>query len=347
MQLKHVKPYLFILSFFLIPLIFAPLIKSVKNKYFVTETAFIPAAEIKAIPYALAIHGGAGDITPNNFTPEQEAQYKTKLYEALQVGISKLNNGDSAILVVVEVIKILEDSPLFNAGKGAVFSHKGKNEMDASIMNGINENAGAVAGVTIIKNPIEAAFAVMQRSNHVFLSGSGAEEFAKDQGITMVEPKYFYTEKRWESYRNALKKTHESISKYGTVGCVVLDTYGNLAAGTSTGGMTNKKYGRIGDSPIIGAGTYANNMTCAVSATGHGEYFIRYNVAYDISARIKYLNETLKQSSETVIENLKELGGRGGVICIDKNGNINMPFNTQGMYRGYCKSDKEPQIFLY
>jgi len=269
------------------------------------------------------------------------------LYEAIQTGIAKINKGDSASAIVVDVIKILENSPLFNAGKGAVFTHDGKNEMDASIMNGKTKNAGAVAGVTRIKNPITAAFEVMINSNHVLLSGYGANKFATIQKLEMVDPSYFYTDEKWNSLQKALKKEKDEFSKMGTVGCVVLDKYGNLAAGTSTGGMTNKKFGRIGDSPIIGAGTYADNKTCAVSATGHGEYFIRYTVAYDISARMKYLDESIDKAATTVIKNLKIKGGNGGVICIDSKGNISMPFNTLGMFRGFCKVGKEPQIFLY
>jgi beta-aspartyl-peptidase (threonine type) len=348
MQLKHVKPYLFILAFLLVPLLFVPIIKRVNNNFFAKNEAIelnISTTQSihNKIPFALAIHGGAGNIKPGVFTPEQEAAYKSKLYEALQLGIAKLNNGDSALFVVVEVIKLLEDSPLFNAGKGAVFTHESKNELDASIMDGKTLNAGGVASVTTIKNPIAAAFEVMRNSKHVLLSGTGAETFAKAQNIEMVDPQYFYTEKQWEN----LKKEQVCDSKMGTVGCVVLDKYGNIAAGTSTGGMTNKMYGRIGDSPIIGAGTYADNATCAVSATGHGEYFMRYNVSYDISARMKYLNESIEKASNTVIEQLNKVGGKGGVICIDKNGNINMPFNTQGMFRAYCKEGEEPQILLY
>ncbi len=352
MKLKHLKPYLFIIVFLLIPLLLIPIIKSIKFDFLQqneqTEVINDSIADKQPnINYALVIHGGAGSIKPGMFTPKQEAAYKTKLYEALQTGIAKLNNGDSALHVVVSVINILENSPLFNAGKGAVFTHNGKNSMDASIMDGRTKNAGAVAGVGCIKNPITAAYNVMQNSNHVLLTGAGAEAFAKLQNLEIVDPSYFYTKRQWNNLQKYLKKEKEKDAKMGTVGCVVLDKYGNLAAGTSTGGMTNKKYGRVGDSPIIGAGTYADNSTCAVSATGHGEYFIRYNVTYDISARIKYLNETLQQSSSIVIKQLKQIGGSGGVICIDKNGNISMPYNTAGMFRGFCKVGKEPQIFLY
>ncbi|MBI9036282.1 MAG: isoaspartyl peptidase/L-asparaginase [Bacteroidales bacterium] len=346
MQLKHIKPYLFILAFLLIPLLFVPAIKMVKNK-FINDNQYIAIDSViaKEWNYGIVIHGGAGNFTKESFSPEQEAQYLAKLTEAVHLGISKLNQGDSAVHVVVTIIKLLEDSPLFNAGKGAVFTHDGKNELDASIMNGIDKNAGAVAGVTTIKNPIEAAYEVMVHSKHVLLAREGAEEFAKKQKLEIVSPNYFYTEKQHNNLQKALEK--ERIEKFGTVGCAVLDKYGNLAAGTSTGGMTNKKYGRVGDSPIIGAGTYADNKTCAISATGHGEYFIRQNVSYDISARMKYLHEDIKTSAKNVIVELGNMGGYGGIVGIDKNGNISMEFNTRGMFRGYCQANKEPKILLY
>ncbi len=350
MNTKYIRPYLFILLFLAFPLLLIPVIKSVNNNFLKEsqEAQNITDTISKSNnTYGLVIHGGAGNIKKGMFTPEQEAKYKAKLYEALQTGISKLNTGDSAVNVVVTVINILEDSPLFNAGKGAVFTHDGKNELDASIMDGKTKNAGAVAGVTTIKNPITAAYAVMENSEHVFLSGKGAEQFAKAQHLDIVSPKYFFTQKRWNSLQKVLKNEKNNAEKHGTVGCVVLDKYGNLAAGTSTGGMTNKKYGRIGDSPVIGAGTYADNKTCAVSATGHGEYFIRYNVTYDISARMKYLHQNIVTASSDVINELKKIGGSGGVICIDKSGNINMPFNTTGMFRGYCIKGEEPHVLLY
>jgi beta-aspartyl-peptidase (threonine type) len=350
MNTKYIRPYLFIILFLAFPLLLIPIIKVVNNNFIEKSTTPNAAGTviIKNNTYGLVIHGGAGNITKEMFTTEQEAQYKAKLYEALQTGISKLSEGDSAVNVVVSVIKILEDSPLFNAGKGAVFTHNGKNELDASIMDGKTKNAGAVASVTTIKNPITAAYAVMRNSEHVFLSGKGAEEFAKTQHLDIVSPEYFFTQKRWNSLQKVLNNEKNSAEeKHGTVGCVVLDKYGNLAAGTSTGGMTNKKYGRIGDSPVIGAGTYADNNTCAVSATGHGEYFIRYNVTYDISAQMKYLNQNVVTASTDVINELNKIGGKGGVICIDKNGNISMPFNTSGMFRGYCLKDNEPHVLLY
>jgi len=249
----------------------------------------------------------------------------------------------------------MENSPLFNAGKGAVFTNAGKNELDASFMNGKTMNAGAVGGVTNIKNPILAAQAVMDKSEHVFLTGKGAETFAEEVGLELVDPKYFHTERRWNSLQRLLEKEGKSGAilsenedyKFGTVGCAALDKQGNLVAGTSTGGMTNKRYNRIGDAPIIGAGTYANNKTCAVSSTGHGEYFIRYAVAHDISARMEYLKEDLKTASDAVVnETLVKAGGSGGIIAVSKNGDVAMPFNTSGMYRGYAKPG-EREVLIY
>jgi len=282
-------------------------------------------------------------------SPEKEAAYRTKLKEALHIGDSILKNGGICLDAVEQVIHVLEDSPLFNAGKGAVFTHEGHNELDASIMNGSDLNAGAVAGVRDIRNPISAARKVMEKSAHVMLSGDGASLFAKEQGLDIVNPSYFYTEKRWQSLQKLLNRKRQATQndKHGTVGCVVLDSYGNLAAGTSTGGMTNKQYGRIGDSPIIGAGTYANNKTCAVSCTGHGEYFIRLAFARDISAQMEYLDKSLEEACETEIKKLTELKGTGGVIAVDKKGNIAMEFNTSGMYRAYLKSNGETYIGIY
>ena len=237
----------------------------------------------------------------------------------------------------------MEDNPLFNAGKGAVFNHDGKNEMDAAIMDGSNLAAGAVAGVMDIKNPITAARRVMTNSPHVMLSGAGASQFAKEQGLDIVPPEYFYTDRRFKELQEILKK-----EKHGTVGCCALDKNGNLAAGTSTGGTPNKKYNRIGDSPIIGAGTYANNNTCAVSGTGVGEFFIRWTVAHDISALIEYKGLSLKEASELVVNSkLVKAGGSGGVISVDKSGNISMPFNTEGMFRGFATADGKGGIFMY
>jgi beta-aspartyl-peptidase (threonine type) len=243
----------------------------------------------------------------------------------------------------------LEDSPLFYAGRGAVFTNDGKVELDASIMEGKTLKAGAVAGVRDIKNPINAACEVMLNSEHVFLSGKGASEFAKKQGLEMVPNKYFYTKQRHDSLKELKKKERERTKKdnIGTVGCVVLDSYGNLCAGTSTGGMNNKKYGRIGDAPVIGAGTYANNKTCAVSCTGHGEYYIRLGFARDISALIEYKKMNVEQACSEEIGKLTELGGTGGVIAVDTSGNIAMEFNTSGMFRGYKKSTGEKDIAIF
>ncbi len=299
--------------------------------------------------YAIVIHGGAGVMSEEKMTTEQQSAYKSKLNEALELGNKMLKEGATAVDVVVKVINILEDSPLFNAGKGAVFTNDEKVELDASIMEGKTLNAGAVAGVQDIKNPINAAREVMYNSEHVFLSGKGASEFAKKQGLEIVPNKYFYTDSRYESLMQLKKQERERTQKdnTGTVGCAVLDTHGNLAAGTSTGGMTNKKYGRIGDAPIIGAGTYANNKTCAVSCTGHGEYYIRLGFARDISALMEYKNMDVKTACREEIGKLSELGGTGGVIAIDANGNIAMEFNTSGMFRAYLKSDGEKEIAIF
>jgi len=309
------------------------------------------------IPLTIVIHGGAGTITRESITPEQEKAYREKLSEALDAGYKVLKSGGTSLDAVTAAITIMEDSPLFNAGKGAVFTSEGRNEMDASIMDGKTRNAGAVAGVTTIRNPILAARAVMEKSSNVMLTGSGAEQFAEKNGLKIVDPSYFYTERRYKSLERArqmekeqgsINFRHENVFKYGTVGALALDKYGNLAAGTSTGGMTNKKYGRIGDSPVIGAGTFADNNSCAVSATGHGEYFIRHVVSYDVAARMMYLGESLEKAAETVInKKLKEAGGTGGIIALDRNGNVAMPFNTSGMYRGFRKQGGETQVFIY
>ena len=298
--------------------------------------------DIKESGVAIVIHGGAGTILKKNMSDEKERLYKEKLKEAISIGYQILKDGGSSLDAVEQTILILENSPLFNAGKGAVFTHDMKNELDASIMDGSNLNAGAVAGVTIIKNPIKAARAVMEESEHVLLAGKGAESFAIAQNIDTVNPSYFYTKKS----ANSLKRSIEN-EKHGTVGCVALDINGNLAAGTSTGGMTNKKWGRIGDSPIIGAGTYANNKTCAVSCTGWGEFYIRGVVAHAISAMMEYGGLSLKEAAQKVVhEKLTQLGGTGGIIAIDQKGNIVMEFNTKGMYRGAYFNDSL-QISIY
>ena len=307
--------------------------------------------------FALVIHGGAGTILKKNMTDEQEKAYREKLNEALSVGEKILKEGGSSMDAVTQTIMVMENSPLFNAGKGAVFTNEGINEMDASFMEGKTMNAGAVGGLTVIKNPILAARAVMEKSEHVLLTGNGAETFAKEQGIEVVDTKYFYTDRRWKSLERAKKTEKVELSesedeaeekKHGTVGCVALDKEGNLAAGTSTGGMTNKKYNRFGDVPIIGAGTYANNYTCAVSCTGHGEYFIRWAVAHDISAMIEYKGVDLETAGKAVInEKLVKVGGSGGAICVDKYGNISMPFNSEGMYRGFVKADGTRKVSIF
>jgi len=314
------------------------------------ETTEIPQVEKPA--WAIVVHGGAGVMNPANFTDEKEKAYKDKLAEALTAGGKILENNGSAMDAVESAIRILEDSPLFNAGKGAVFNAEGVNELDASFMDGLTLNAGAVANVTKIKNPISAARKVMENSPHVMLIKEGAEQFAAEQNLEIVDTEYFYTDDRWNSLQKAKEREKQRLKdetkKSGTVGCVALDKNGNIAAGTSTGGMTNKKYGRVGDSPIIGAGTYADNNSCGVSATGHGEFFIRNVVAYDIAARIKYKGETAEVAANDVINNkLKEIGGSGGVIVLDKYGNIAMPFNTTGMFRGYKYPGKAPVVSIF
>jgi len=301
--------------------------------------------------YTLVIHGGAGNITPANLPAEKASEFNAKLTEVLRHGDSILKAGGTSLDAVESCVRMMEDCPLFNAGKGAVFNAEGKNEMDAAIMDGETGLAGAVAGVTTIRNPITAARAVMGKSNHVMLSGKGAETFASEQGLEIVSPDYFFTQSRWDAYLKA-KANADSMDnmdkKHGTVGCMAVDKYGNLAAATSTGGMTLKKYGRIGDTPVIGAGTYADNNTCAVSATGHGEFFIRNVVAYDVAAIMKYKGSTLAEAAnEVVMIKLKNQGGIGGIIAVDKNGNIAMPFNTSGMFRGFVKSDGEIKVKMF
>lgn len=297
--------------------------------------------------YVLVVHGGAGNITPERITPDKQILYKQKLEEALAAGEKVLSAGGSALDAVIAAIQLMEECPLFNAGKGAVFNAEGKNELDASIMDGKTLKAGAVAGVMNIKSPVEAARRVMDSSAHVMLAGRGAEEFARVQGLEIVDPAYFYTEESWQEYLK-VKARIETEGRKGTVGAVALDMNGNLAAATSTGGMVYKKYGRIGDSPIIGAGTYANNESCAVSCTGHGEYFIRNSVAFDVSARMLYLGETVDQAAGFIInEKLKAQGAAGGLIALDKDGNISMPFNTPGMFRGYVKKGEKIQVYMF
>lgn len=318
----------------------------------------------------LVIHGGAGTILKENMSPEKEQAYREKLTEALQAGFAVLQDGGESVKAVQAAIHIMEDSPLFNAGRGAVYTHAETQEMDASIMEGANLNAGAVTGLTHVRNPIDAAIAVMEKSEHVFLSGAGAEEFAAAQGIELVDTSYFRSDVRLNQLKRMKEQEKTSLDhdgdrgefdgsenefnidyiedkKFGTVGAVALDQNGNLAAGTSTGGMTNKRYNRIGDSPIIGAGTYADNQFCGVSCTGHGEYFIRRVVAYDVIALMNYKQMDVKEASFYVIRKQSEMGGKGGLIALDKDGYVSMPFNTAGMYRGYITESGKIYIGIY
>ncbi len=322
-------------------------------------------AKDNATKYAMVIHGGAGTILKKTMTPAKEKAYIAGLTEALQAGYAKLKAGNSSLDAVEAAIHVLEDNPLFNAGKGAVFTHDGRNEMDAAIMNGKNLAAGSVAGVSTIRNPISAARAVMEKSEHVMLSGAGAEQFAKQAGLTIVDPNYFYTEERWKGLQEAIRedsiknKSNHSYNppkklgtinpdyKFGTVGAVALDNNGNLAAGTSTGGMTNKRYGRIGDAPIIGAGTYANNNSVAISCTGWGEFYIRNVVAHELSALMLYADLSVEEAGKRVIKNVGDMGGDGGLIALDKYGNMAMPFNTEGMYRGSITKEGKIEIHIY
>ena len=292
---------------------------------------------------AIVIHGGAGIILKENISKSKEDSIINKLDEAISKGWELLKKGKSSEMAVIETIKILEDSPLFNAGKGSVFNSEGKVENDASIMRGNDLNAGASSGTSNVKNPITLAANIMNHSEHVFLSGKGAENFAKNRNLKIVNNEYFHTKFR---YNQLLNKKGED--KYGTVGCVAIDVNGNIVAGTSTGGMTNKKWGRIGDSPIIGAGTYANNSTCGISSTGSGEYFIRTVAAYQVSSLLENHNYDLKKAMYKVIhEKIGGIGGDGGMIGIDKNSNILMEFNTPGMYRAYVNKYGEKEILLY
>jgi len=328
--------------------------------------------------YLLLIHGGVGTILKENMTPRKEKAYLQALEQAVVAGEKILIANRTAVEAVEAAIKVMEDSPLFNAGKGSVFTYDEKNEMDASIMDGSTMNAGAVLAVSKIKNPVSVARQVMENSVHVMLAGAGAEQFAEQQGCELVDPSYFYEEKRYQQLqfakqseevildhsgenlpaeaklgsakagKNMERKIGNAGRNLGTVGAVALDVYGNLAAATSTGGMTNKRFGRIGDTPIIGAGTYANNNTCAVSCTGHGEYFIRNVVAFDISALIEYKQLTLQEAANHVVnEKLKKQDGEGGLIAVDAKGNYIMAFNTPGMYRGVVTTQNKPKVEIY
>jgi beta-aspartyl-peptidase (threonine type) len=316
---------------------------------------------------AIVIHGGAGTITRKDMTPEVEAEYRAALKQALDAGYAVLKDNGSSLDAVQAAIRVMEDSPLFNAGKGAVFTHNAKNELDAAIMDGASLKAGAVAGVEHIKNPIDLARLVMDKSPHVLLIGQGAEEFAQAHGMPLVPAGYFYTQRRYDELLKALEQEKKeqlqqqkgagaeqypgtSAHGFGTVGAVAVDRFGNLAAGTSTGGITNKYYGRVGDSPIIGAGTYASNQSCGVSGTGTGEFFMRLSVAKSIADLMLYKGLTLAQAAEQVVmHDLVQLGGTdtGGAIAMDRDGDISMPFNTEGMYRGYVDTQGHEVVKIY
>ena len=316
------------------------------------------------VPFAIAIHGGAGTIEKSKFTPKEEQAYRAKLTQAVEAGYKVLEQGGESLDAITAAIQVMEQSPYFNAGRGAVYTYDGSHELDASIMDGRNRQAGAVAGVKHVESPINLARLVMDNSVHVMLSGQDAEEFAKEQGIPLIENNLFDTEHRYKALLKAKQKldkakatskdyqaAHKALPnnyKMGTVGAVALDKNGNLAAGTSTGGMTAKRYGRIGDAPVIGAGTFAENESCAVSATGHGEYFIRYNVASDICARVKYQGKTITQAGDEVINGvLAPIGGTGGVIIVDTKGNISLPFNTSGMYRASKSNTQATYVGIF
>ncbi len=311
--------------------------------------------------YTLVIHGGAGTILKDEMTPDLEKAYMDGLNQALQVGFAVLEEGGTAVNAVKASLVLLEDHVLFNAGRGAVFTKKGVQEMDAAIMDGKSLEAGAVAGVRNVRNPIELATEVMHNSNHVFLSGKGANDFAIKQGVKLEPDEYFFSQFRydqWKAIRDSdtysLDHTHHHLEelmrdkKFGTVGAVACDQHGHLAAATSTGGMTNKKYGRIGDSPLIGAGTYANDATCAISCTGHGEMFIRAVASYDVSCLMEYSQLSLQEAMDRVVNNkLKQLNGEGGMIGVDGKGNYAMIFNSAGMYRAVKNSDNFSQVLIY
>jgi len=329
-------------------------------RIFLTLAAIFCAAPAMAehhetAPVTIVIHGGAGALAPGRYTPEEEAAFEAKLNEALDAGYAVLENGGAALDAVEAAIVLMEDAPMFNAGKGAVFTRDGKNELDSSIMDGATLNAGAVAGVTRVKNPIKLARAVMEKSDHVMFARDGAEQFAKENGLEMVKPSYFKTEHRWDAYKRALEAEKNKQKdaalfhdfKYGTVGAVALDAKGNLAAGTSTGGMMMKRYGRVGDTPIIGAGTFADNRSCAVSSTGWGEYFIRLTIARDICAQVEYQGKTVEEAADDVINHrLQDMGADGGVIVLAPDGSYAMTFNSKGMFRG-VKNAEEKTIAIY
>lgn len=324
------------------------------SRLFAAIAALGIASLSHAVTPVLVIHGGAG-VVKREMSPAKEKAVRAALAQALQSGYAQLKAGKSAVDAVAAAIVVLEDDPNFNAGKGSVFTHDGKNELDAAIMDGNTLAAGSVAGVHRVKNPILLARAVMEKSQHVMLVGDGAEEFAKQVGVELVDPSYFRTEERWQQLQKALKEDAEkakhsdveTAKHFGTVGAVALDTQGRLAAGTSTGGMTDKRWGRIGDSPIIGAGTYANSG-CAVSGTGWGEYYMRTVAAHEVCMRVTQMRVPLKRAAAEVInQEIPSMGGNGGGIAVDANGNIAMPFNTDGMYRGWIGADGVPHVAIY
>ena len=305
-----------------------------------------------ATNFSIAIHGGAGTILRSTMTAELQARYEAGLQQAIDAGYKILAAGGNSLDAVEAAVSSLEDFPLFNAGKGAVFNNEGRHEMDASIMRGKDLAAGAVSGIGNVRNPVQLARIVMERSGHVLLYGAGAETFARAQGLAFENDEYFYTQQRYDQWQQALKEDRvqldHSDKKFGTVGAVALDMHGDLAAATSTGGMTNKRFGRIGDSPIPGAGTYANNDTCAISCTGHGELFIRSVVGHDISCLMEYKGLSLKEACDVVVhDKLVRIGGEGGLVAIDRNGNIEMPFNSEGMYRACMNSAGRHEVLIY
>jgi beta-aspartyl-peptidase (threonine type) len=309
------------------------------------------AAETDA-PVAIVIHGGAGTLSRETMSPEREAAFRARLREAVTAGHAVLTGGGDSLDAVSTAIRILEDSPLFNAGRGAVFNADGRVELDASIMDGATRRAGAVAAVHRVRHPIDLARAVMERSPHVMLIGEGAERFGENEGFELIDPSWFHTEFRWQQLEEARRREAAGLDRsttafYSTVGAVALDRQGNLAAGTSTGGMTNKRFGRVGDSPIIGAGTFADNDSCAVSGTGHGEFFIRWVVAYEICRRVAGGDPVTGAADDVINGVLAEAGGAGGVIAMDRRGDIAMPFNTEGMYRAAVTVDGEVLVRIY
>jgi beta-aspartyl-peptidase (threonine type) len=316
-----------------------------------------PSANASPASFALAIHGGAGTLLRDAMTDAQADRYHVGLRQALEAGRDILADGGSALDAVTAAVAALEDEPLFNAGRGAVFTAAGTHEMDAAVMDGRDRRAGAVAGICGPKNPVLAARAIMERSPHVLLIGEGALAFCRAQGLAFAEPDYFYTESRWQALRRTLEMQHRGLAdhaaehdearRHGTVGAVARDRYGNLAAATSTGGMTGKLPGRVGDSPIIGAGTYADNATCAVSATGHGEFFIRFGAAHEIAARIRHGGRSLEDASREVIDALGRIGGSGGLVAVGRDGELALPFNCSGMYRGYVEADGIAYTAIY